>query len=202
MKIKEKEELDIIRRLVGAVSSEQLRYVDSFVGCDIGLFMPVGGACFFARTPLHSHPSYMFVLHFDEQTSMEIEGRTITAQYGKMFGLLPDVPHHELPSDSPPRYIAVLINRRFFEEQLRQYSVKQKSLRLGKFYDPIPDLLPQMKRFMIEADGRPAGSESILQALSLEICHSIIRSILNLRQENCRISSRIEIDKDYRAHAH
>jgi len=189
------DELDNIRRLVGAVTKEQLRYIDCFTAGDLALFMPVGGACFFARTPLHSHPSYMFVLHFDEQTALEIEGRTITAQYGKLFGLLPDVPHTELPSDSPPRYIAVMISRRFFEKQLRQYPVKLKGLQLGEFYDPVPNLLPLMKRFMIEADGRMAGSESVLQAIGLEICHSIIRSILNLRLEDERISFRIEIDR-------
>lgn len=188
-------EIDEIRGLVGAVTKEQLRYVDCFAAGDLGLFMPVGGACFFARTPLHSHPSYMFVLHFDEQTALEIEGRTITAQYGKMFGLLPEVPHTELLSDSPPRYIAVMISKRFFEKQLRQYPVKQKDLQLGEFYDPVPNLLPLMKRFMIEADARMAGSESVLQALSLEICHSIIRSILKLRLEDGKISSRIEIDR-------
>lgn len=189
------DELDKIRSLVGEVTKDQLRYIDCFTAEDMALLIPVGGACFFAQMPLHSHPSYMFILHFDEQTAVAIEGRTIKARYGKLFGLLPDVPHHELPSDSPPRYIAALIDRRFFEKQLRQYPIKPKSLQLGEFYDPIPNLLPLMKRFMVEADGRMAGSESVLQAIGLEICHSIIRSILNLRLEEERISSRIEIDR-------
>lgn len=190
-----KDELRTIRRLVGLVTKDQLRYVDCFTSADLGLFMPVGGACFYARTPLHSHPSYMFVLHFDEQTSLEIGGRTITSRYGKLFGLPPDVPHHELPSDFPPRYIAVMISRRFFEIQLGQYQARHKQLSLGEFYEPLPDLLPLLKRFMIEADAKAAGSGAVLQALGLEICHCIIRSILDLRQDNYKISSRIEIDR-------
>ncbi len=53
MKTKEREKLEKIRGLVGDVTSEQLRYVDSFVTRKIGLFMPVGGACFYALTPEH-----------------------------------------------------------------------------------------------------------------------------------------------------
>ena len=46
-----KHDLAAIRRLVGAITKEQLRYVDCFVARDIALFMPVGGPCFYALTP-------------------------------------------------------------------------------------------------------------------------------------------------------
>lgn len=69
MKTKDGEKLEKIRALVGDATSEQLRYVDFFVTREIGLFMPVGGACFYALTPEHSHPAYMFVLHFDDPCS-------------------------------------------------------------------------------------------------------------------------------------
>lgn len=195
MKTKVKEEIDIIRRLVGKVTIEQLRYVDSFVGDDIGLFMPVGGACFYALTPEHSHPSYMFILHFDDQTAMKLGGRTITAQSGKMFALSPGIAHQELPSDFPPRYIAVLMDRNFFNNQIKQYPLNGKIFLQGEFYAVNVNLLPLLKRFMIEAANKMPGSGSVLQALGLEICHSIIRSILNLKTGNDRISSRIEIDR-------
>ncbi|MBI5205555.1 MAG: helix-turn-helix transcriptional regulator [Nitrospirae bacterium] len=194
MRAKEKE-LGKVRRLVGRITKKQMRYVDSFVADDVGLFMPVGGACFYALTPEHTHPAYMFILHFNEQTAVKLDGRIRAAQSGKMFALSPEIAHQELPSDSPPRYIAILIERKFFENQIRQYPVNEKIFLRGEFYDANDTLLPLLKRFMIETDNKVAGSEAVLYGLSLEICHSIIRSILDLKPVNDRISSRIEIDR-------
>jgi AraC-like DNA-binding protein len=190
-----RDDLKKIRKLVGTITKEQLRYVDSFTGDHIGIFMPVGGPCFYALTPMHSHPSYMFVLPFNDQTSVNIDGRTITAKHGKLFALSPDIVHHEAPSDYPPRYIAVFIDKGFFEKQLSQYPIKQGTVFHGESYDVAPNLLPLLKRFMIEIDNKMPGSETVLNALSLEICHSIIRSIFVFAPANDRISSRMEIDR-------
>lgn len=184
-----------IRRLVGTITKEQLRYVDSFMGDHIGIFMPAGGPCYYALTPLHSHPSYMFVLPFDDQTSINIDGKIITAKHGKLFSLSPNIVHHECPSDYPPRYIAIFIDKGFFEKQLSQYQIKQDILFHGESYDVAQNLLPLLKRFMIEANNRMLGSEAILHGLSLEICHSIIRGIFNFIHDNNRVSSRMEIDR-------
>jgi AraC family transcriptional regulator len=184
--------LNKIRRLVGEVTSGQLRYVDSFVSDDVGLFLPVGGACFYALTPEHTHPSYMFVLHFDDQTAIKLNCRTIMAQHGKLFLLSPGIPHQELPSDFPPRYIAVMIDKQFFEMQLSYYKVKVENLCLG-FYNPAQDLISLLNKFMLEADNAVPGYEAVLHALGLEISHSIIRSILDCKPIHDRISGRVEI---------
>ena len=75
MPAKDSQNIQTIRKLVGTVTKEQLRYVDCFVADDMALFMPVGGACLYAITPEHTHPSYMFVLHFDDRTSTSMSGR-------------------------------------------------------------------------------------------------------------------------------
>ena len=69
----------------------------------------------------------MFVLHFDDQTSVKLNGRIITARPGKIFCLSPGIAHRELPSDFPPRYIAILIEKSFFERQLSFYPMKKGS---------------------------------------------------------------------------
>lgn len=189
------EDLLKIRRLIGAIDKEQLRYVDCFTGEDIGLFMPAGGACFYALTPQHSHPSYMFILPFNDQSSLKLNGKVITAGPGKIFALSPDIEHHELPSESPPRYIAIFINHEFFNAQLSHYKVKQDIIFRGELYDTAPVLLALLKKFMIEADNKMPGSKTVLHALSLEICHTIIRSIFQFTPANDRISSRMEIDR-------
>jgi AraC-like DNA-binding protein len=188
-------DLKKISKLVGAITKEQLRYVDSFMEENIGIFMPVGGPCFYALTPMHSHPSYMFVLPFNDQTYINIDGKIITAKHGKLFALSPDIVHHECPSDYPPRYIAIFIDKGFFEKQLSRYPIKQDIVFHGESYDVTLNLLPLLKRFMIEADNKMSGSEAVLHGLGLEICHTIARGIFNFIPANDRISSRMEIDR-------
>lgn len=184
-----------IRNLVGPITDEQLRYVDCFVTKDVVLFMPMGGVCFYALSPEHSHPSYMFIISFNDETQFKIYGKAITSCSGKMLCLSPDIVHHELPSEFPPRYIAIFINKDFFRKQFAGYSVKQNIKFIGEFYPVNRELLPLLRKFMIEADNKMQGSEAILSALSMEICHSIIRGIFDLSPAVDRISNRMEIDK-------
>jgi AraC family transcriptional regulator len=184
-----------IRRFVGGVAKEQLRYVDSFIGEDVALFMPVGGPCFYALSPMHSHPSYMFVLPFNDQTSVEMKGGIITAEHGKLFCLSPGIVHNELASDYPPRYIAILITKGFFERQLSLYPAGEEITFQGESFHPSPELLSLLKRFMREAGDAKPGRGAVLHGLSLEICHSIIRGIFRFSEDNDGVSSRIEIDR-------
>ena len=203
MKTTDNEEFRKIRGLVGDVTSEQLRYVDSFVTPEIGLFMPVGGACFYAVTPEHSHPAYMFVLNFDDQTSVKFNGRIITSRPGKIFSLSPGIAHQELPSDFPPRYIAIMIGKSFFERQLSCYPLNRKNYFNGEFHNTASNLIPLLNKFMIEADNSVPGCEAVLHGLGLEISHSIIRGILDVGAAEDRISGRVEINRviEY-IHAH
>lgn len=184
-----------IRKLVGDITEKELRYVDSFAGERICLFMPAGGACFFALTPLHSHPSYMFVLAFNEETSVRIGKRIIKTEPGKVFALSPGIAHHELPSDTPPRYIAIFIEKDFFEKELSYYTPKDDISFNGIHSEPSPNLLFLLRQFMIESESKTPGSESVLSGISLEICHSLIRGFMRISVSAGRITERIEIDR-------
>jgi AraC family transcriptional regulator len=188
-------ELDQIRRLVGPATTEQLRYVDSFVSEKVGLFMPVGGACFYARTPRHTHPSYMFILAFDDLTRMRIGGKTLAAQPGRLFALSPGIPHEELPSDAPPRYIAILVDPVFFSEQLLCYPAGQGGHFAGVYFAAPAELLPLLKRFMVEADSDLPGTTHVLHGLEFEICHLLIRAALGIAAVDRQITSRLEVNR-------
>jgi len=188
-------DMESIRRLVGEVSAEDLRYVDCFPGDKAALFMPSCGACFYALTPRHSHPSYMFVLALNDATDISVGRTIIRGEPGRLFALSPGIEHHELPSDSPPRYIAILVDRDFFESRLSEYPVKRDAVFRGEYYDVRGDLLPILKRFMAEAADRPPGCRDMLVALSSEICHSIIRGMFGISPRGDRISARIEVDR-------
>jgi AraC-like DNA-binding protein len=190
-----KTDLAKIRPFVGAAVKEQLRYIDCFIGEDVALFMPVGGPCFYALTPMHSHPSYMFVLPFNDQTSVKIGDRLVTAEHGKLFCVSPGVVHNELASDYPPRYIAILINKDFFEGQIAPYNAERDVIFRGESYDTSYELLPLLKRFMIEAGNIKPGREAVLHGLSLQISHSIMRGIFGVSPGNDSVSLRLETDK-------
>jgi AraC family transcriptional regulator len=190
-----KNQLFSIRRLVGEIKKEQLRYVDCFVAGDIALFMPVGGPCFYALTPEHTHPGYMFILNFNEQAVVRLDGRKIASRPGKVFALSPDIPHQELPSDLPPRYIGIVISRRFFERHYGLYSRKKPEVFRGTFIDPGEGFPHLIKRFMIEADHGTIGARVVLDALSVEICHALIRTIIKAPAARGRIADRVEVSR-------
>jgi AraC-like DNA-binding protein len=182
-----------IRSLVGGVTPEQLRYVDCFVSADLGLFMPVGGACFYAVTPEHTHPAYMFVLHFDDRTTVRMAGRTVSGAPGTFFALSPGIPHQELPADGPPRYLCAMARPAFFEKQYRSYSRTKPPLLPGRIVPAGRDLLPLLRRFMAEADGRLPGTGVVL--LGVEICHSLIRSLAGAAVPKERLAERVEVNR-------
>jgi AraC family transcriptional regulator len=190
-----KNQLSIIRRLVGEIKKEQLRYVDCFVAGDIALFMPVGGPCFYALTPEHTHPGYMFILNFNEQVAVRLDGRKIAGRPGKVFALSPNIPHQELPSDAPPQYIGIMISKRFFEKHYRLYSRSKPEEFRGTFLDPGKGFSLLLKRFMIEADSRTGGRDAVLDALSVEICHALIRKIVKAPASKGRIADRVEVSR-------
>jgi len=59
-----KPDIQKIHRMAGPVTEPQLRFIDSFIFEDLGLFLPVGGPCFYAQTPEHVHPAYMLIYSF------------------------------------------------------------------------------------------------------------------------------------------
>jgi AraC family transcriptional regulator len=188
-------DLATIRTLVGAITKEQLRYIDCFAAKDVALFMPVGGPCFYALTPEHTHPGYMFVLNFNEEVVVRIDGRNIAGRPGKVFALSPDVPHQELPSDSPPRYICILINKRFYEKHYAFYSPGKPEVFRGTFLEPGEGFSHVLKRFMIEAESGTTGAGAVLDALAVEICHAIIRTAVKAPAARGKIADRVEVGR-------
>ena len=78
-------ELAIIGRLVGEATPEQLRYVECFIAEPVSLFVPAVGPCQYALSRNHAHPGYSFVLAFDRNTGIVVEGRTIYSEPGRSW---------------------------------------------------------------------------------------------------------------------
>jgi AraC family transcriptional regulator len=157
--------------------------------------VPAGGACFFALQPEHTHPAYLFILHFNDKTTVRLGGKILSAKPGSLSALSPGIAHQELPADLPPRYIAMLIEKRFFNKHYRLYSSAPPPFFHFNIYNADPGLLPVLKRFMIEAGAQRAGTRVLLDALGVEICHNLIRSVLNVPAPNDVLTERLDVSR-------
>lgn len=188
-------EMAIIRSLVGDVSPEQLRFVECFVGQKLALFVPAVGPCFYAITPDHTHPAYSFFLTFDDQTEVAANGKLLRSEPGRVLAMDPGVPHHEMPSDRPPRYIGILVDREYFEGELSLYPAIRQEPFAFRSFAPGPELIILLKEFMKEADAKLPGRPALLDAIGLRIVHSLIRAAFAIPVASDRIGDRLEIHR-------
>jgi AraC-like DNA-binding protein len=189
------EELADIRRLVGEVSAEQLRYVECFTGRRMALFVPAVGPCFYATTPDHSHPAYSFVLNFDDQTCIAANGAQLRSDPGTIMAMDPGAIHHEMPSDRPPRYICIMVEQECFEGALGLYPAIKAQPFAFRTFRPGQELVPLLKEFMREAGSRLPGRDALLEAIGTRIVHSLIRAAYLVPVPADHIGDRIEIHR-------
>jgi len=189
-----------IRRLVGEVTPEQLRFVDAYVSPDLCAFIPVGGQCGYAVTPEHAHPSYMFVIPYDDATEVILGGRSITPTPKHLFCLSPGIAHHEVQNYLPPRYCALFINADRFETVCAEYGVQSlsfygESIALDGGIAPVLQLFMQACRDLI----RPLAA-----SLAQSLIHLIVRSTcltLPASRETVPLQGRINAAVEY-VHLH
>lgn len=188
-------DLGRIRRLVGPVTREQLRLVDSFVGTSVALFVPSAGQCGYAIQPAHRHPAYSFIVNFDDRGSYAVAGRRIAAAPGTVSAVSPQVPHEEHPADEVARYVAVLVAPGLFERAARAYPWRVPRPLLGHTFPASPELLLALKEFMQECDGRHPGAEEVLEALGVRIAHLLVRGLLGIAGASERVEQRAGVDR-------
>jgi AraC family transcriptional regulator len=183
-----------IRALVGQVSEEQLKFVDCFVGDELGLFIPTIGPCLYAVTRDHSHPAYSFVLSFDDNSTFQAKGDKITPAPGEVVAIDPEAMHHEVSTEEQPRYIAIFISRAIYQREARPYALTAKPYNFRRFL-PGPELVGLLKEFMAEREAGLPGVEAVLAAISTRIVHSILRAAHGIESPAPQIASRIEINR-------
>ncbi|MBN2702580.1 MAG: AraC family transcriptional regulator [Pontiellaceae bacterium] len=186
-------DLELIQNLVGAITPDQLRHIEGAVTEDIGLFVPVTGACGYATTPSHCHPAYSFVLTFDNHSQIKLDnGETRSIPAGRICSFSPGVPHQEIESERPPRYIAIMISAPFFELMLDEYHLPPK--RLNGCHHPLPDnLVGTTREFILEYGNDQPGKASMLSAIGIRLTHQLIRAIFCLESPISTLAARLQI---------
>jgi AraC family transcriptional regulator len=182
--------METIRGLVGEISEIPFAYVDFAVTRDLGLFVPVGGQCDYAVTPSHTHPTYSFVVSFDDFCQVAVDGGILRSRPGTFSAFAPGVPHQELPTETPARYVAVMVRQGYFDEQFAIYERALPALR-GQAFESTPRLVAGLREFMSEYEEQGPGYEALLAATAQKITHLLIRQMLSTPKQDEKVDFRM-----------
>ncbi|WP_415397551.1 helix-turn-helix domain-containing protein [Sulfurimonas sp. CS5] len=172
-------DFDKVRALVGeTITKENLLFVDSFIYKALSIFMPIGGSCGYAVSPKHKHPSYMFVIAYDNETTVYVGDEKYETSPNTMFCLSPNIEHHEVQNYLPPKYCAIFIDKDLFENAFMLYS--KELLLLNALVIDIKNSKLNMliKEFIFESQNIHQSKDIILDKLSSLVIHEIVRNIL------------------------
>ncbi len=164
-----------LEKLVGAVTDDDLQFVESYLSDRMAAFMPVGGQCGYSTIKGHTHPSCMYVLNFDDRGIIELDGEQIHSTANHTFYLAPGIPHQELKSDHPSRFIALFVDADLLERELREYGSGLIDLPQAAYYRTPETLLPLLQLFMEETRSTLPARKRLLESLSIQIAHALIR---------------------------
>lgn len=188
-------DLDKIRALVGCITSEQLKYVDYAVSDRVGVFMPVAGQCGYAITKEHTHPAWSFIFCFDSNCKIRLRGKILVPDSSTVLALSNNDPHQELPSDTVARYIAVLINTQFLQQQLAEYNLCIGALTSGMTCMINQRLADALKEFMTDYEEAAPGFKQLLDAGELKITHLLIRQLFGINKSSPKFLFRMSITR-------
>lgn len=188
----EDRDLERIQHLVGNVTKKQLRHVECYVSKNLGIFIPSVGFCEYAITPSHIHPSYFFIVFFSkEQTYMPIETEVLPHHYPAVL-IAPGFPHEEPVGDHFVRYIAIGIDKVFYNEQYVLCSNHLPSLDHLRVFAVDEGIMTYIKQFMKECEDKKVGYEELLDALTRLITHFLIRGLEVRGEESSDRARRVE----------
>jgi len=181
------EDFDLVKSLIGeSVIEEDLKYVDCYIHNELGLFIPCVGPCQYAIRPSHIHPSYMFIITFSRDLSIEPSIEIKETHYLATV-LSPNIPHEE-QEDSFSHYYCILINKEYFEEQYRMYTDEIPEFNWKQFA-MCHDILKTLNSFAFEYSKKMQNADITLEAQTTLITHWLIRSILGENYDMRAISS-------------
>ncbi len=195
-------QFNIIQNLVGQVTGpvleKMLKNVEMYLTPSLGIFIPYLDYCDYAVTPSHTHPAYSFIYNFSGPAAINIYRQKKVSPFGKAANICafsPDIPHEEIIEDQFRSYLAILIDRDFYENEFKHYQEYQPVTFKGDFYPANEAILNTLKRFMAEHRENLPGRDELLNALTLEITHQLIRHCHDIKAPDSKISRKIEINQ-------
>ena len=184
--------LQRIKKLVGDITPEQMRNVEPYVGERIGLFVPLAGPCYYALSHDHVHPAYMVLYAFSNTCGLNALKGDQMVLAGKIYMMSPNVIHHELVSDDIPKYMVCFISPQLLDGVFREYGIDISLKTYNDVFEPETPLLGLLLQFIHELSGKGMQHSSLVSAIEMQICHSVVRSMLSTQG--------LTADHNYSAH--
>lgn len=188
------EQLRAVRAFVGPVTEDQIRNVQSFIGGDCAVFIPVGGPCYYSLSEEHTHPAYSFYIPHSAGMGINVCGAVHDSVIGRLYAFHPDLVHHEIMAVDVNRFTALMVARDRFEREAAQYGF---TLSDRQHMDiPTPEPLSALVRdFMSECASALPGRDEVIAALETRLLHELLRSLSGTSRDSGRVSQRMDIDR-------
>lgn len=186
-------DLEKIRRLVGDITADDLKYVDCYVTDELGIFIPSIGYCNYAITPNHTHPSYMFNIFTAPEHNIVKQELKVPKNSYFAVAMSPDIPHTEEQGDSYKHYYAIVISKELFNGEYFSYGEAELPLYSWKQFIVGSEIIFYIKQFIHEYEND--SQKKILESLAFLITHKIIADLLKTEFSFEPVSSNYEIEK-------
>lgn len=195
--------LQQICKLVGPITEHQLRYVECAACENIGLFIPSIGQCGYAIIPKHTHPAYSLIIALESDSPVSPKNfKPGSDQYG-CTAMSPGIPHQEEHSEVFVRFVAVQIQKDFFEKIWKSYTTQPCGPFIWAPFAVSQSIMSHINEFFAEFNAHQSGSAEILRALGICITHALIRAMLHRSVSVESSSQRLEIQSAIQImHAH
>lgn len=188
------QEVQWIQNLVGGFSEEQLdnlyENLESYLHPKLSMFVPVYKNCDKADSPNHAHPAYSFIYGISLNTGAFIlEGNRVEVkkeQSSSIFYFSPGVKHQEVVDEGFSNYIAIFIDKEYFENIYGLYSEEKPKVFKGDYFPKDEDLLFNLKLLMQEMSRNQPCKEQVVNSMIQLITHRLIR--ISFGQEKFSIS--------------
>jgi AraC-like DNA-binding protein len=196
------EQFAIVNALVGRVSEQEFatmaQLVQLYVTPSLSLAIPYLDFCRYAITPNHTHPAYLFVYYHGGPAQIRVQGQLRGSPFGNravLCALSPNIVHEECVQEQFTSYVAVLIDKEYFERELALYGIQSPRLFAGEYFEAPEALLTTLQRFIVEHQQSLPCREKMLASLSLQITHQIIRTVTALRSADIKISKNSAVSR-------
>lgn len=190
------ENLKFVQRLVGDITEEDLKCVEYYGSENLCICIPTVGYCKYAIKPNHTHPSYSFTI-FSSLEDDFFYGDKIEVKKNHYVGgaISPYIPHEEIMRDSFTRYIAIFIDKDYFEKEYSLYNKSYIEVFNKKFIQVNKNIMIYIQEFIRESKNDIPNKNGVLNSIAKILVNKLIREIVEIKEEDKHLSHRFEINK-------
>jgi len=195
MKLLDSDSLRQTGELIGVLDEGLLKAVDFYVSRTAGVFVPRVEHCGYRVVPKHTHPAWIFIVHFNRvqvlenfETEWSDEGFTVTV-------IPPGFVHTELPHELNARYASIYIDKDFFAGEAALYQGEAPRTDALYSFSVDNDILNYIKEFICEYESGHPGYDRLLDCIALKLAHMMLRGMRGIKSGYSGITDRIEINK-------